>query len=229
MKALEDNPNPSEKSLHIVPVGGLVVGSFLRLENELKTVIELWDIQDDEEGGEEERDERIENNEEEVPRKKGVVREGEGDSTGYRASRNSMESGEEADTEDDTNAGEFVSDGIFDLSPFPSHYLSLLCPCISFQFVSTRYLLPVHLFLFGTDATELHWAVCTGTIEKVNIALASPLSRSTINTPDSHGWTPLPMASVLGNWEICEALLNVDGILAYLGVCIAVLGDFYVA
>ncbi|EFA81775.1 hypothetical protein PPL_05770 [Heterostelium album PN500] len=46
MKRLEDSK--TEKSLHIVPIGGLVMGTFARLENELNTVVELWDNPSDE-------------------------------------------------------------------------------------------------------------------------------------------------------------------------------------
>jgi ankyrin repeat protein len=67
-----------------------------------------------------------------------------------------------------------------------------------------------------TEATELHWAVCSGNPEKVREALASPQIRATISTPDPHGWTPLHMASVLGNWEICELLLEVAGNASFL-------------
>eukprot|EP01133_Synstelium_polycarpum_P004948 gene4948-5747_t len=48
MERLEDAKN--EKSMHIVPIGGLVMGSFARLENELNTVVELWDSPEDETG-----------------------------------------------------------------------------------------------------------------------------------------------------------------------------------
>jgi hypothetical protein len=41
MKRLEENPH--EKSFHVVPISGLVIGFFMRIENELKTVLELWD------------------------------------------------------------------------------------------------------------------------------------------------------------------------------------------
>jgi len=45
MKLLEDpeyTKDKTEFSLHIVPISGLVVGSICRLENECKTVCELW-------------------------------------------------------------------------------------------------------------------------------------------------------------------------------------------
>ena len=93
MKALEDNPNPTEKSLHIVPVGGLVIGSFLRLENELKTVLELWDVQDDQ--AEEETDTKV------VKRTRAdseKAQEEKAEATTYV-------------TEDDANATEFTSEG----------------------------------------------------------------------------------------------------------------------
>ncbi|GAM28924.1 hypothetical protein SAMD00019534_121000 [Acytostelium subglobosum LB1] len=38
---LED-ATTSERSLHIVPISGLVMNTFARIENELKTVVELW-------------------------------------------------------------------------------------------------------------------------------------------------------------------------------------------
>ncbi|EGG17549.1 hypothetical protein DFA_08545 [Cavenderia fasciculata] len=41
MQRLEDAKN--EKVLNIVPIGGLVMNTFARLENELNTVVELWD------------------------------------------------------------------------------------------------------------------------------------------------------------------------------------------
>ena len=31
---------------HVVPVSGLVLGHFFRIENELKTALELWDVED---------------------------------------------------------------------------------------------------------------------------------------------------------------------------------------
>ncbi|KAL6041980.1 Helicase ATP-binding domain-containing protein [Balamuthia mandrillaris] len=43
MKRLEKPQNCKEKILDIVPVTGLIVGRFYRLENELRTVIEQWD------------------------------------------------------------------------------------------------------------------------------------------------------------------------------------------
>lgn len=45
MKELEAqlDEGTQEKVLDIVPVSGLVIGNFVRLENELKTVLELWD------------------------------------------------------------------------------------------------------------------------------------------------------------------------------------------
>jgi len=41
MKHLEENPQ--EKVLDVVPVSGLILGRFIRMENELKTVLELWE------------------------------------------------------------------------------------------------------------------------------------------------------------------------------------------
>ena len=42
IKAYEIN-SPTEKDLNVVPISGLVMGNFYRLENELKTVLEVWD------------------------------------------------------------------------------------------------------------------------------------------------------------------------------------------
>lgn len=53
--------------------------------------------------------------------------------------------------------------------------------------------------------------MCTGQVEKVKTALESAQIRSTINTPDTHGWTALHMAAVLGSWDICSVLLEVEG------------------
>lgn len=41
MRQLETS---GERVLDVVPVSGLVLSQFYRLENELKTVIELWDV-----------------------------------------------------------------------------------------------------------------------------------------------------------------------------------------
>jgi hypothetical protein len=98
MKTLEDNPNPPEKSLHIVPVGGLVIGSFLRLENELKTVIELWDVQDEDYHNEDEAESRLKRTR----------------SDSEKARKERIEA--TYVTEDDANAIEFTSDGITPLS-----------------------------------------------------------------------------------------------------------------
>jgi len=43
MKRLEKPQNRKEKILDIVPVTGLIVGRFYRLENELKTVLDVWE------------------------------------------------------------------------------------------------------------------------------------------------------------------------------------------
>lgn len=40
MKRLESHPE--EKSMHIVPISGLCVGRILRLESEMRTVVEVW-------------------------------------------------------------------------------------------------------------------------------------------------------------------------------------------
>eukprot|EP01088_Endostelium_zonatum_P011885 TRINITY_DN2603_c0_g1_i1.p1 TRINITY_DN2603_c0_g1~~TRINITY_DN2603_c0_g1_i1.p1 ORF type:complete len:902 (-),score=251.77 TRINITY_DN2603_c0_g1_i1:112-2817(-) len=42
MKRLEKKENSNEKILNIVPVTGLIVGRFYRLDNELRTCIEVW-------------------------------------------------------------------------------------------------------------------------------------------------------------------------------------------
>eukprot|EP01132_Coremiostelium_polycephalum_P000791 gene791-983_t len=52
MQRLEDVKN--EKVMHIVPIGGLVMNTFARLENELNTVVELWGDSDSENELEEE-------------------------------------------------------------------------------------------------------------------------------------------------------------------------------
>ena len=44
MKKLEEPNYDKEPSLHIVPVSGLVVGVFCRLQNECRTVCEFWEI-----------------------------------------------------------------------------------------------------------------------------------------------------------------------------------------
>ncbi len=41
MKRLEENP--MEKSMHIVPISGLVVSSIVRKEKEMSTVLEVWE------------------------------------------------------------------------------------------------------------------------------------------------------------------------------------------
>jgi len=41
MKSREDKDVGN--ALDVVPVSGLVIGRFVRLQNELKTVIEIWD------------------------------------------------------------------------------------------------------------------------------------------------------------------------------------------
>ena len=43
MRRLEDNPR--EKSMHIVPISGLCVGRVVRLESEMRTVVEVWGAQ----------------------------------------------------------------------------------------------------------------------------------------------------------------------------------------
>ena len=48
MKSLEDEEYAKlHPSFHIVPVSGLIMSTFIRLENEHKTVIELWDPKPD--------------------------------------------------------------------------------------------------------------------------------------------------------------------------------------
>jgi len=42
MKFYEENP-PEYKVLDIVPISGLVLSFFVRQENELRTVLDLWD------------------------------------------------------------------------------------------------------------------------------------------------------------------------------------------
>ena len=46
MKELEDPNYPKERSLHIVPISGLVVGVICRFQNECRTVIEFWERSD---------------------------------------------------------------------------------------------------------------------------------------------------------------------------------------
>lgn len=43
IKRLELQQENEKKNLNVVPISGLVMGSFYRLENELKTVLEVWD------------------------------------------------------------------------------------------------------------------------------------------------------------------------------------------
>ena len=43
IKRLEINQAREKKDLNVVPISGLVMGSFYRLENELKTILEVWD------------------------------------------------------------------------------------------------------------------------------------------------------------------------------------------
>lgn len=178
MKTLEENPNPSEKSLHIVPVGGLVMGSFLRLENELKTVIELWDAEAEEEELEPEQADTMG-----ITKKPAEARA----VSPVKALPNDAQNGKDTYPDDEANATSFASEGFYFI------YFILFNSHIT------------------TEATELHYAVCTGLVDKVRTALESEQVCTTINTPDPHGWTAIHMAAVLGNWEICTVLLEVKG------------------
>lgn len=43
MKALEESKGGGTRDLDVVPISGIIMGTFARLENECKTVLELWD------------------------------------------------------------------------------------------------------------------------------------------------------------------------------------------
>jgi len=37
-----ETKDPANNDFHIVPISGLILGTFVRYENELKTVMEVW-------------------------------------------------------------------------------------------------------------------------------------------------------------------------------------------
>jgi hypothetical protein len=42
LRAMEEDRDPANADFHIVPISGLILGTFVRYENELKTVLEVW-------------------------------------------------------------------------------------------------------------------------------------------------------------------------------------------
>ena len=78
---------------------------------------------------------------------------------------------------------------------------------------------------FGDDINPIHWAAINGYSDVIKV-LANVIS-APLNTPDSHGWTPIFMAAYFDHAEIIETLatmLPIEDIINYnlqndFGIC----------